>query len=383
MRLDGILMTQGRQEHRRLPAFNRTLTLLQQVIKSPSAHYRALAWCYLGILLERKETFSTTPRGIQDCGYSETDPLDCFGKAIETAKDNPLVLNRLAKIFHFLGKQEMAKGICNLALDVLEDPELNWQAYSIRAQIYMKLYLQDLERAKMGLAPAADRRKLTYAKNDLEKILKVCPSLRTNLDMGQVYYYMSVDAVQELFLVDETALNNALAFLAKATEFDLGETIPELQLFRGKCLWLKNEETQAIACFKRAIELDNVGSTESLQCLLETLLRLFSQRRMNRDTLMQEVELWVKAAKEKFPRQRVQQELRAVYRNHPLEVMELSKAMIARGRTELVKLLLETMKTSPTKAKTLSLGAAGDGSRTGKAGVSPRSCRDPSSFLKL
>lgn len=40
----------------------------------------ALAWCYLGILLERKDTFSTTPMGVHDCGYSGTDPLDCFGK---------------------------------------------------------------------------------------------------------------------------------------------------------------------------------------------------------------------------------------------------------------------------------------------------------------
>jgi hypothetical protein len=40
----------------------------------------ALAWCYLGMLLERKDTFSTTPMGVHDCGYSGTDPLDCFGK---------------------------------------------------------------------------------------------------------------------------------------------------------------------------------------------------------------------------------------------------------------------------------------------------------------
>lgn len=40
----------------------------------------ALAWCYLGMLLERKDTFSTTPMGVHDYGYSGTDPLDCFGK---------------------------------------------------------------------------------------------------------------------------------------------------------------------------------------------------------------------------------------------------------------------------------------------------------------
>lgn len=41
-------------------------------------------------------------------------------------KDNPPVPNRLAKIFHFLGKQEMAKGIRNMALEVLWDPWFNW-----------------------------------------------------------------------------------------------------------------------------------------------------------------------------------------------------------------------------------------------------------------
>lgn len=32
------------------------------------------------MLLERKDTFSTTPMGVHECGYSGTEPLDCFGK---------------------------------------------------------------------------------------------------------------------------------------------------------------------------------------------------------------------------------------------------------------------------------------------------------------
>uniref|UniRef100_A0A8C4WD77 Tetratricopeptide repeat domain 22 n=1 Tax=Gopherus evgoodei TaxID=1825980 RepID=A0A8C4WD77_9SAUR len=349
----GILMNKGNDEQKRLPSFNRTLALLRQVTKSSNSHYRALAWCYLGMLLERKETFSTTPMGIHDCGYSGTGPLDCFGKAIEIAKDNPPTLNRLAKIFHFLGKQEMAMGICNMALDVLQDPELNWQAYCTRAKIRMKLYLRDLERAKMGLGGMPDRKNLTRAKEDLESVVKVCPCLKTYLDIGQVYYYMGVDAMQELFPVDETALDNALEFFAKAMEFDLGDTLPEIQLLRGKCLRLKNEESNAIGCFKRAIELDDVGSTytESFRCLMETLLILFSQKRVNAEMLMQEVELWVKKAEEKYPKQRVRQELRLVCRNHTTEVIELSKAMVTRGNTELVKMLFETIKTDFSKPK--------------------------------
>nr|XP_013001670.2 tetratricopeptide repeat protein 22 [Cavia porcellus] len=192
IRLDSIFLELGGEEQKRLPAFNRTLALLQQVLKASNPGQRALAWCYLGMLLERKDTFSTTPMGIHDCGYSGTDPLDCFGKAIEIAKDRPLILNRLAKIFHFLGKQDMAIGTCNMALDVLGDPELNWQAYCTRAKIHTTAYLHDLERAKAGLGGMPDRSHLAHAKADLEQVVRVCPGLRTYLDIGQVYYYMGV-----------------------------------------------------------------------------------------------------------------------------------------------------------------------------------------------
>lgn len=58
-----------------------------------------------------------------------------FTQAIEIAKEQPPILNRLAKIFHFLGKQDMAIGTCNMSLDILRDPELNWQAYCTRAKV--------------------------------------------------------------------------------------------------------------------------------------------------------------------------------------------------------------------------------------------------------
>ncbi|XP_069498221.1 tetratricopeptide repeat protein 22 [Ambystoma mexicanum] len=354
IRLDGILMNKEEDgKLQRLPSFNRTLVLLREAIKSSNSHYRALAWCYVGIMLERKDTFSTTPMGIHDCGYSGTDPLDCFGKAIEVAKDDPLILNRLAKIFHFLGKQEMAIGICNMALDILKDPELNWQAYCTRAQIYIKIYIRDLERAKMGGAGLPERKHLTNAKSDLENILNVCPCLKTYLDMGQVCYYMGVDAMQEMFLVDENALNDALVYFAKALEFVPGDTLPEIQLLRGKCLRIKSEELNAIECFKQAIELDDVGSsyTESFRCLIETLLTLFNQKRMTAETLVKEVDVWVKKAEEKYPIIRVRQELQVVCRNHTPEIVELSKAMIAMGKMDLVKLLLDTMKTDFRKRR--------------------------------
>ncbi|XP_036899074.1 tetratricopeptide repeat protein 22 [Sturnira hondurensis] len=345
IRLDGIFLELGSEEQKRLPTFNRTLALLRQVLKSPDTHHRALAWCYLGMLLERKDSFSTTPMGIHDCGFSGTDPLDCFGKAIEIAKDQPPILNRLAKIFHFLGKQDMAIGTCNMALDVLRDPELNWQAYCTRAKIHIRAYLHDLERVKMGLGGMPDRNHLACAKADLEEVVKVCPGLKTYLDMGQVYYYMGVDAMQELLAVDEAALNQALVFLAKAGESELGATLPELQLLRGKCLRIKGEEANAVACFKRVVELDDAGSshTEGFGCLLEALLAQWSQAQLSDGELGHEVDVWLRCAQDKYPAVRLRQELQRVWRGHTDEVLGLARALVDQGRLSLVRLLFETM----------------------------------------
>lgn len=62
-------------------------------------------------------------------------------KAINLASDDAFTLNLLAKLFFLLGKHEMATGICNMALNVLPDPEFNWQAYCIRAKVLHK-YIQ-------------------------------------------------------------------------------------------------------------------------------------------------------------------------------------------------------------------------------------------------
>ncbi|XP_043941434.1 tetratricopeptide repeat protein 22 [Protopterus annectens] len=351
IRLDGLMLNNGVSEAERLSSFNQALVLLREVLKSTNSGYRALAWCYVGMMLERSDSFTTTPMAVHDCGFSATEPLDCYGKAIDAAKDDPLILNRLAKIFHFLGKQDMAIGVCNMALDNLPDPELNWQAYSTRAKINMKMYIRDLERAKMQLVGMPDRKHLTNAKEDMECILHACPCLKTYLDIGQVYYYMGVDAMEELLLVDESALNTALVHFATAMEYDLGDMLPEIHLLRGKCLRVKGEEPNAAECFKKSIELDDVGSshTESFRCLIETLLALFNQRKADAETVIQEVELWVKKAEEKYNKDRVRQELKMVCRNHTADITELSKAMIKSGRVELVKLLFDMMQTDFSK----------------------------------
>ncbi|KAM3914395.1 tetratricopeptide repeat protein 22 [Leptodactylus fuscus] len=345
MRLDEILIRKENVEKKRLQFYNKTLMLLREAVKSSNNHYKALSWCYIGMMLEKQHSFSNTPMGIHDYGFTGTDPLDCFSQAIEIGKGDPLILNRLAKIFHFLGKQEMATGICNMALSALQDPKLNWQAYCTRSQIFFWMYVRDLERAKLGLGGLPDRNHLTNAKCDLESIIDVCPCLKTYLEMGQVCYYMGVDAVQELMLTDEDSINQALVFTAKAMEYDLADTLPELQLLKGKCLQVKGEELNAIECFKKAIELESKDSlaTEPFRHLMEVLLSLYGQGKIEAETLIQEVEFWVKVSQEKYQTESVSQELQTVCRSNTTEIVNLSKAMIAAGKMDLVRLLFQSM----------------------------------------
>lgn len=58
------------------------------------------------------------------------------------AGDDAFILNLLAKVFFLLGKHEMATGISNMALNVLPDPELNWQAYCTRAKVLQAKYIK-------------------------------------------------------------------------------------------------------------------------------------------------------------------------------------------------------------------------------------------------
>ncbi|MBN3302220.1 TTC22 protein, partial [Amia calva] len=349
IRLDGMLKKEEGSDYKRLSHFNKALKLLHETLKCESLHYKALAWCYLGLLLERQEEFPDVPMAIHDCGYSGTDPLSCYGTAIKMAKEDAFILNRLAKVFLLLGKDEMATGICSMALDVLPDPELNWQAYCTRAKIKVTTYVRGLECAKQGVAGVPDRQNLAEAKADLDKVLSVCPCLRTHLEMGQVYYYMGVDAMQERLLVDEGAINASLVSLARALECDLGDLLPELQLLRGKCLLLKGEELNAVECFKRALELEAPGSTDtqSLRCLLETLLALFSQSCPGSGSgvgnAMSQLETWVRRGMEHFPPELVRAELQSLCRAHTAEVSELSRAAVRAGRMDLVRLLLDTV----------------------------------------
>ncbi|CAJ1060999.1 tetratricopeptide repeat protein 22 isoform X2 [Xyrichtys novacula] len=345
IRLDDIVKTKEDSEYSRLSHFNKGLKLLKETLQSEKTQNKALAWCYVGLMLERKEEFSTVPMSIHDCGYSASDPLSCYGTAINQASDDACTLNLLAKVFFLLGKHEMATGICNMALNVLPDPELNWQAYCTRAKISMMLYIRDLEIAKQGDGGIPDRQKLTEARKDLDKVLSVRPCLRTHLEMAQVYYYMGVDALQESLLVDEGAVNCALVSLSHALQFELSDSLPDLHILRGRCLLLKGEEQNAADCFKQAMELERPGTTDTtaLRCLLQALLTLFMQGGPDPTQATTQLEQWVKLAEERYPPDVVKAELKCLYRTHTAEVTELSRTLIRTGRLNLVRRLLDTV----------------------------------------
>uniref|UniRef100_A0A3Q3K0X9 Tetratricopeptide repeat domain 22 n=1 Tax=Monopterus albus TaxID=43700 RepID=A0A3Q3K0X9_MONAL len=308
-----------------LTLYNKALGYGGQLI--PMEEKRTLTWCYVGILLERKEEFTTVPMSVHDCGFSASEPLSCYATAINLASDDAFILNLLAKVFFLLGKHEMATGICNMALNVLPDPELNWQAYCTRAKVInVMLYMRDLEKAKHGQGGLPDRQSLTEARKDLDTVLTVRPCLRTHLEMAQVCYYMGVDALQQSLLVDEGAVNSALVSLSHALQFKLGDSLPDLHVLRG-------------------IELERPGSTDTtaLRCLLQALLALFMQNGPDPTPAITQLETWVQKAEKRYPEDTVKEELRCLYRTHTAEVTELSKALISTGRLDLVRRLLETV----------------------------------------
>ncbi|KAM9384075.1 tetratricopeptide repeat protein 22 [Pholidichthys leucotaenia] len=345
IRLDDIVKTKVDSEYSRLSHYNKGLKLLKETLNSERMQYKALSWCYIGILLERKEEFTSVPMAIHDCGFSTSDPLSCYGAAINMAGDDAFILNLLAKVFFLLGKHDMATRICNMALNVLPDPELNWQAYCTRAKINMILYVRDLEKAKQGVGGILDRQHLTEARKDLNKVFIVHPCLRMHLEMAQVYYYMGVDALQERLLVDEGAVNRALVNLSQALQCEMADTLPGLHVLRGRCLLVKGELQNAADCFKQAMELQRLGSrdTTALCCLLQALLGVFMQGDSDTSSAITQLEQWVHKAEEMYTQDLVKTELRWLYRTYTEEVTELSKTLIRTGHLDLVRRLLKTV----------------------------------------
>ncbi|XP_066520915.1 tetratricopeptide repeat protein 22 [Hoplias malabaricus] len=332
-------------EYARLEHFNKGLKLLTETLKSETICIKALAWCYIGLMLERTEDFPTVPMSVHDCGLSGSDPLSCYGTGIKLATDDAFTLNQLTNVFYRSGKHEMAMGVCNMSLNVLPDAELNWQAYCTRAKLKVTAYVKALNRAKQGQDGYPDRQDLKEARADLERVLNVRPCLRTHLELGQVYYYMGVDALQESLMVDEMAVNQALVSLAQALKCPVGPTLSELQLLRGRCLLLKGEEQNAIDCFKQALELERPRSQEpgALPLLLQTLLRAFCQSTGDTSHIIMQLDECLQRSEERYGAGAVRSQLRLLCRTHTDEVAELSKDLVKRGKLGIVRRLLQSV----------------------------------------
>ncbi|KAI5628261.1 tetratricopeptide repeat protein 22 isoform X1 [Silurus asotus] len=341
----GIVNDSKDLENTKLVHFSKGLTLLAETLKSDTIHLKALAWCYIGLMLERKDEFSTVPMSVHDCGLSGSEPLSCYGSGIKLATDDAITLNRLANVFFLSGKNEMSMGICNMALNVLPDAELNWKAYCNRAKLKLTNYVRVLDQAKLGLSGIPDRQDLKEARADLERVLSVRQCLRTYLQMGQVYYYMGVDAVKESIMVDEMSVNQALVSLAHALKCPLGSTLPELQLLRGRCLMLKGEEENAIDCFRQSLELERPGTNEqqALHFLLEALLTSFAKSTGDISHLLTQLEECVKEAEKKHGTETVRTELRLLCRTYTNEVAELSRELVKKGKLGMVRRLLQSI----------------------------------------
>lgn len=156
---------------------------------------------------------------------------------------------------------------------------------------------------------------------------------------------MGVDALQESLMVDEGAVNSALVSLSHALQFEMGDTLPDLHVLRGRCLLLKGEEQNAADCFKQAMDLERPGSTDTtaLRCLLQALLALIMLGGPDSSPAITQLEMWVHKAEKMYSVDHVKTELRCLYRTHTEEVTQLSRALISTGRMDLVRRLLDTV----------------------------------------
>nr|XP_026695452.1 tetratricopeptide repeat protein 22-like isoform X2 [Ciona intestinalis] len=342
IRMDTLLLQARSSEKQRLPGFNRMVNLLKELSKSDRLYHKALSWAYLGIILERQSSFETTPMAIHDCGFTGTEPLDCFTKAIQLADNEPAVLNRLAKLFQIMGKHEMAIGTASMSLDVDPDHVTNVASYHTRARVHTSLYMRDLTRCKQGSSTMPERSLLEKAKDDLDQVIKSTPSLRAYMDLGQVCYYMGVDAIKESFAVNEEWINQALIYFSKALECDLGSILPELQLLRGKCLKVKGEESNAVECFKRSIEMERDGSRNS------QAFRYCQGGPMKRGAILNEVDTWVSLVLNKFDNRSITSEIRTVSHIYTHELLDLCKGTIKEGKISLSRLCFSMFPTTVT-----------------------------------
>ncbi|CAK8676229.1 tetratricopeptide repeat protein 22-like isoform X2 [Clavelina lepadiformis] len=358
VRFDTLMMWSEGSVKSRLPNYNRAMHLLKEVANSDRLYYKALAWAYLGILIERQSGFETTPMAIHDCGFTGTDPLDYYSKSIKLAEKQLVTLNRLAKIFLLMGKHELAIGTINMSLEIKETyGQSSPASHHIRARINTTMYMMGLNSCKNGSAALPERVLLEKAKDDLTIVMETSPCLRVYADMGQVWYYMGVDAFKESFIINETCINTALVYFSKALSCDMGDMLPELHFLRGKCLQVKGELSNALECFKRAIEVERKGSnnTQVFRFLMETLFHWYNQTgTAKQDSIISDVDAWIELALKKFDYDVLVKEFRSLTHSYTHEVLELCKTTVKAGKTTMAKFCFSSLSASLVNEHNLS-----------------------------
>jgi len=338
---------------KRLSLYNRAINISKELCKSEVHLIKSTAHALLGVLLERQSDFNNTPISIHDCGYTAMHSMTCFSKAIEIAEKKPQVLNQLSKIFHSNNKHELALATANMSIEVLENSrvpvnEKNVVSYQTRANIYTNMYMKDFAKNKVTEYPTMpDRELLLKARDDLEKVILISPSLQAYVDIGQTSYYIGADAISEDIVVDEDSINCALVYFSEALDCPMGKSLPELQILRGKCMKIRGEDDNALECFKQAAVLERKGSTNDVifKYMINCYFSLFNQCDKSDEEklkeITKEVEQWLQCFFKRFNHRILKSCLRDFAHQMSEEWLQLCKLSIMHQRYFLTKTTFE------------------------------------------
>jgi hypothetical protein len=116
---------------------------------------------------------------------------------------------------------------------------------------------------------------------------------------------------------------------------------------------VKGEESNALECFKQAIEMDRKGSKNvtAFRCLMETLVMWYCHGggQATREEIIEYVDYWVNHALNKYDNQVLMSEFRIMSQAFLHELLLLCKGTIKAGKLSLPKLCFSMFPTQPTE----------------------------------
>ncbi|XP_035665806.1 tetratricopeptide repeat protein 22-like [Branchiostoma floridae] len=325
------------------------LDLLKDVVRNTkSQYYKCKALCYTGLLLQSRSALNKgfSEDCIRDSGYFEQDPLDYFGEAIQQAGEDTAILNKLAKIFVQSGRYQIALDILNVSRAIVPEHAQNFFAFSISAQANKNMYLDQLAKYRQGtLEGRPDKKLLTKAKEDMQAILGTRTGVHAYLELAVVCYHLGVETMDESSVVAEFELAQAVEYVARARDCDMGNSLPEVQLMRGKCHRARGDDWKAMGAFKQAVGMEHLNEgaplTESFKLLGEIILTLHRRDKTWREDAIVEMERWVTEGRKRYVD--FLPEFHTFCRQNSSDVIELGKDMVKAGKLGMVRLCLEAV----------------------------------------